>query len=153
MAMTFETPVNPNANNTLNLGTSTNKWKVNGLVTGNAQIFYGTSASTAANIAKTVICPDFTAAALIEGSTVKVKFQYSNTASNPTLNVNSTGAKSIYRYGTTEPSTTEGSSWSAGAVISFTYDGSAWQMNDWQNVDDVISNSDINDAYNTVFNS
>ena len=43
---------------------------------------------------------------LFTGLTVRVKFTNSNTVANPTLNVNSTGAKAIKIYGTTAPGTT-----------------------------------------------
>ena len=73
---------------------------------------------TEANIASTAYCTCATAAAtaakvanlqgvesntftLMTGITVHVKFTYSNTATNPTLNVNGTGAKAIMKYGTT----------------------------------------------------
>lgn len=94
---------------------------------------YGTCSTGASTAAKAVTCTNFDQ--LMTGVTIHVKFTYSNTASNPTLNVNSTGAKSIYRYGTTVPSTSAKTSWNAGAVVSFTYDGSAWIMNDWLNDD------------------
>lgn len=94
---------------------------------------YGTCETAAATVAKVVVCANFDQ--LITGVTIHVKFTYSNTAANPTLNVNSTGAKSIYRYGSTAAGNAASSSWNAGAVISFTYDGSAWQMNDWINTD------------------
>ena len=55
----------------------------------------------------------------------------SNTVADPTLNVNSTGAKAIKCYGTTAPGTAESTSWIAGAVLSFTYDGTNWVMNDF----------------------
>lgn len=42
---------------------------------------------------------------LATGVTIHVKFTYSNTVADPTLNVNGTGAKSIMRYGTTAAST------------------------------------------------
>lgn len=69
---------------------------------------------------------------LIHGLTITVRFSYGNTASNPTLNVNGTGAKPMCKFGTTRATT-----WSEGAVISFTYDttlnsGGAWIMNDYQ---------------------
>lgn len=70
---------------------------------------------------------------LVAGVTVHIKFTYSNTAASPTLNINSTGAKNIYRYGTTAPGNTVATSWNAGAVVSFTYAGDAWVMNDWVN--------------------
>ena len=66
---------------------------------------------------------------LATGITIHVKFTYSNTVASPTLNVNGTGAKSIMRYGTTAVSTSAPTSWRAGAVVSFTYDGTNWVMN------------------------
>lgn len=95
---------------------------------------YGTCATAAGTVAKVVTCANFDT--LQTGVTIHVKFTYSNTVANPTLNVNSTGAKSIKRYGTTAPSTSAASSWNAGAVVSFTYDGDYWQMNDWINNND-----------------
>ena len=90
--------------------------------------FYGVCSEAAETVAKTVTCSNFNS--LETGITIHVKFTNSNSATNPTLNVNGTGAKSIYRYGTTVPSTSASWSWYAGAVVSFTYDGSAWIMND-----------------------
>lgn len=89
---------------------------------------YGTCATGASTTAKAVSCSDFTT--LISGVTIHVKFTYSNTASSPTLNVNSTGAKTILKYGTTKPGITSKDSWEAGAIVSFTYDGTNWVMND-----------------------
>ena len=89
---------------------------------------YGTCATAAATAAKVVTCTDFDQ--LLTGVTIHVKFTYTNTAATPTLNVNGTGAKNIYKYGTTKPGTTVHTSWNAGSVVSFTYDGSYWQMND-----------------------
>lgn len=88
---------------------------------------YGTCDTAAGTAAKVVACPDFDA--LITGVTIHVKFTYSNTAANATLNVNSTGAKNLCSYGTTRVGTTEKTSWKAGAVVSFTYDGTSWVMN------------------------
>lgn len=90
--------------------------------------FYGVCGEAAATVAKTVTCSNFKS--LETGITIHVKFTNSNTATNPTLNVNGTGAKSIYRYGTTVPAAYTSWSWFAGAVVSLTYDGSAWIMND-----------------------
>lgn len=100
---------------------------------------FGTCATEAATVAKVVTCSDFSE--LYSGVTIHVKFTYSNTAANPTLNINSKGAKPIYRYGTTAPGTTAETSWNAGAVISFTYDGSNFMMNDWVNTN---TNTDTN---------
>lgn len=93
---------------------------------------YGTCSTGASTAAKVVTCADFDK--LITGVTIHVKFSYSNTAANPTLNVNSTGAKNIYYAAGTSggivPGTTAATSWYQGAVVSFTYDGTSWYMND-----------------------
>lgn len=89
---------------------------------------YGTCSTAAGTVEKVVVLAEFDK--LITGVTVHVKMTNSNTASNPTLNVNSTGAKYICRNGTTKVGTTEGTSWVAGAMLSFTYDGTNWVMND-----------------------
>ncbi len=48
-------------------------------------------------------------------------FRNSNTATDPTLNVNQTGAKPIMRYGTTPVGTTPETSWQAGSFKLLTY--------------------------------
>lgn len=107
---------------------------------------YGVCEIAAGTAAKTV---EMTGFKLVNGATIHVRFTNSNTVANPTLNVNSTGAKKIFRYGITTPSTSAASSWNAGAVISFTYDSSldssngAWIMNDWVNNNDNTDRSGI----------
>lgn len=59
------------------------------------------------------------------GVSVDVRFTYTNSAGAPTLNVNDTGAKAIKMYSSTAPSTYM---WQAGTVVSFTYDGTYWLM-------------------------
>lgn len=87
---------------------------------------YGTCSTPAATAAKIVTLPDFDT--LIEGVTIRVKFTYSNTAADPTLNVNGTGAIPIYRHGVVPPGTSSYNTWAANSVMSFTYDGSAWRQ-------------------------
>ena len=96
-----------------------------------ASCLYGTCSSLPTTVAKTVTCSSFdtTMANCPTGLTIYVKFSATNTAANPTLNVNSMGAKNIYRWGTTTVGTTPETSWQDGAIVSFTYDGSAWIMN------------------------
>lgn len=94
-----------------------------------AGALYGTCGTAAATAAKVVTLAAFDS--LETGVTIHVKFTYSNTASNATMNVNSTGAKNLCRYGTTRVGTTERASWKAGAVVSFTYDGTSWVQNDY----------------------
>lgn len=96
----------------------------NGTTYAIAATAYGYCDTAANEPAKTVDMDGFK---LNEGVTIHVKFENSNTASNPTLNVQSTGAKPIVQYGTTAASTTdETSGWYAGAVLTLTYDGTSW---------------------------
>lgn len=93
---------------------------------------YGYCQTGADTVAKVVtVSPSVTE--LTTGLTIAVKFQYANTSTNPTLNVNSLGAKSIKRYGTTAAGTSAASSWNANSVVMLTYDGTYWMLNDWEN--------------------
>jgi hypothetical protein len=75
---------------------------------------YGVCSTAAGTAAKTVTVDNFS---LEEGAAVIVKFTNSNSASSPTLNVNGTGAKPIYTYGTTAASSgTTTTGWTAGAI-------------------------------------
>lgn len=94
--------------------------------------FYGTC-STGRSTARKV-CNDVDQTfQLYTGVLLYVKFTNANGKANPTLNVNGTGAIAIRRYGTTAPSTSRASSWNAGSVVAFIYDGSVWQMVGWIN--------------------
>lgn len=115
-------------------GTSTDIYAPSGGGGGTgAKIFYGTCSTAAATAAKEVVCSSFTASDLVAGTVLYVDFTYANGKANPTLNVNSTGTKTIYRYGTTAPSTSAASSWNAGAIVCFIYDGSYWNIEGWLN--------------------
>lgn len=93
---------------------------------------YGYCTTAAATVAKVVtVSPAVTE--LTTGLTIAVKFQYANTGSNPTLNVNSLGAKAIKRYGTTAAGTSAASNWNANSVVMLTYDGTYWMLVDWNN--------------------
>lgn len=96
---------------------------------------YCTCATAAGTKAKTttIVSGTFTEADLVTGAQVLVKFTNANSIANPTLKIGSTTAKTIKRYGTTAPSTSAASSWNAGSVIMFTYDGTYWQMTDFNN--------------------
>lgn len=86
---------------------------------------YGTCSTAASTAAKTVSITGFPST-LETGAMVAVKFTYANTAASPTLNVSSTGAKSIYQYGITAIGSAANTSWKAGAVVIFVYDGNGW---------------------------
>lgn len=83
-----------------------------------------TAAGTAAKVA-TLASGSIT---LSSGVSVSVKFTYANTVSSPTLNVNSTGAKTIRLNGAALTSTAH--YWVAGAVVTFVYDGTYWNISD-----------------------
>lgn len=85
--------------------------------------WYGTCATAQGTQAKVATTSNskFT---LVTGAKVAIKFTYGNTASNPTLNVDSKGAKYIKAYGTTAPSIY----WQAGDTVIFIYDGTNWIM-------------------------
>ena len=108
------------------VGSST-RWTVgrniNGLVVdGSAnRVNYGTCSTAADTAAKTVACTGY---ALITGSEITVKFSNTNTAVNPTLNVNSTGAKAIYYRGA---AITAGFL-TAAHTYTFRYNGSQYEL-------------------------
>lgn len=120
---------------------------------------YGTCNTGAATAAKIVTCANFDK--LIEGVTIHVRFENANSATSPTMNVNSTGAKPIKGGGTVRnrsDSSTQGTgpTWidngMGGQVFSFTYDGTNWVMNDSYYVDeiyDVMTASDLSTGTST----
>ena len=85
-----------------------------------ASTAFATCSTVADTTAKVATIQDSASFTLITGITINVKFTYSNTASVPTLNVNSTGALTIVGA----------KRWDAGAVVSFTYDGTNWIQTD-----------------------
>ena len=89
---------------------------------------YATSSTGAGTTAKVAtITPAVTGWALYTGATVTVKFSTANTATTPTLNVNSTGAKTIKGYKGAALTEKE-YKWAANDAITFIYDGTNWLM-------------------------
>lgn len=84
---------------------------------------------TAANVAdKVVDCNWFSHLMLFVE--LRVMFHHANTAANPTLNVNNTGALPIFNYGTNRPQS-QHSSWDDGEILSFTYIDWAGGVSGW----------------------
>ena len=115
-----QTTVSGNAGSATKLAAARN---INGMnFDGSVDSFnYGTCPTAASTVAKTVSCTGFT---LATGSEITVKFTYANTAANPTLNVNSTGAKAIYYNGsaiTSELLVAKG-------TYTFRYNGIQWDL-------------------------
>lgn len=82
---------------------------------------YGTCDTVASTAAKTVSLSNY---ALATGSRIVVKFTVTNTAANPTLNVNNTGAKPIVYRG----SAISAGYLAANRVYEFVYDGTNWNL-------------------------
>ena len=84
-------------------------------------IHYAVCSTAAATAAKTV---NLTGFVLGVGARILVRFDTTNTAVNPTLNVNGTGAKAI-RY---KNATVTASVLAAKSIREFVYDGAYWQI-------------------------
>ena len=87
------------------MASTINQIKIGGIEYALAHSAYAECTTGAATTAKeAIIVTDAdtsnSAFTLIKGVTVNVKFTKNNTAPNPTLNINSTGAKPIYYQGT-----------------------------------------------------
>lgn len=82
--------------------------------------YFGTCSTAAATQIKVVSCADFE---LKTGSRIAVQFTYSNTASQPKLNVNGTGDKFICGIDGTSVIT---GIWREKETIDFVYDGTWW---------------------------
>lgn len=97
----------------------------------NADSFYGTCL-TAENVAeKVVTLVDSDNFSLRPGVTVTVSFDNTNTAQNPTINVNGTGAKGVF-YDTSAVTTTNlNKSGQANRPIQYTYNGTYWVFIGW----------------------
>lgn len=110
---------------------------------------YGVCSSSATYTTKTVTVDNFS---LVEGARVIVKFTNANSASSPKLNVNSTGAIPIMRYGTTAAGSNSATNgWEAGAVLAFTYDGTNWVQDYWYNT--TYTNASLGQGYGTCYTS
>ena len=110
---------------------------------------FGSCSTAAATAAKTVTLDDSMSFTLAKGASVFVKFTNANSVASPTLAVNGTTAKAIMRYGTTAPSTSAKTSWQAGSVVHFVYDGTYWQMVGWLNDDSTYTNASLGQGYGT----
>lgn len=87
--------------------------------------WYGTCSTAAATAAKTSTITNFK---LTPGALVTISFAYGNTAASPTLNVNSTGAKNIYKLYDQGSSEYVAASWDANDVLTLMYSGSNWYV-------------------------
>lgn len=98
---------------------------------------YATCSTAAATAAKTATISPTMTFSLVTGARVFIKFSNTNTASNPTLSVNSSDAKPIYYNG----AALESNSIDAGGTYEFVYNGTQWEL---------VGDLDTNGEY-TVF--
>lgn len=102
---------------------------INSLTFGDTYVFttpYATSSTAEGTQAKVATLTPNSNFSLETGVRVAVKFSAANTASSPTLNVNSSGAKTIQFRGAALTSSLY--RWAANSVVEFMYDGTYWQM-------------------------
>ena len=96
----------------------------------NSAVWHATCSTAAGTAAKGATLDETTGFSLAAGVVVAVTFTYGNTATTPTLNVNSTGAKNIaIPSSATAQATGSGTtynSWGPYETILFTYSGSQW---------------------------
>ena len=94
-------------------------------------IAYGTCSTAAATAAKVITVTGNTKWALTAGSMITVLFSETNTASNPTFNVNGTGAKNVFY--TTSQITTSNKTYAGykDRPMSFMYDGTQYRFIGW----------------------
>ena len=88
--------------------------------------YYGTCATAAATAAKVVTVSSDQNFVLKAGAVIGVKFTYTNTASSCTINVNSTGAKSIWYNTAAYTGTDSGVCGYANRTIYYMYNGTYW---------------------------
>ena len=92
---------------------------------GRQATYYTTCGTTASTAAKVVTISGYTPAA---GDIIGILFTTANTAATPTINLNSTGAKSIYVGNATPTSTTNVLKWSSNTMVYLMFDGSAYRF-------------------------
>ena len=112
---------------------------------------YGTCTTAASTAIKDVTLSNFDL--ILEGVTIHVKFSYTNGATNPRLRINSSNANHpIYRYGTTPVGLDAKTSWHPGEVVSLTYSGGAWYLNDARDIPTITSKSVVGYSNLTINN-
>lgn len=110
---------------------------------------YGTCATAAGTAAKVVTLANFS---IFTGATIQVKFTYANTVANPTLNVNSTGAKTIHAYGA-NLTASSAYNWVAGSIVTFVYDGTYWNISDGSSLSKANSAQSTANTANSTANT
>lgn len=113
-------------------------------------VAYGTCSTEAATAAKVITVSGNTQWALTAGSRITIKFSYTNSAQNPTFNVNGTGAKSVW-YNTALITTSNlGYAGTANRPMDFVYDGTQFIFVGWSvDTNTTYSNASLGQGYAT----
>lgn len=113
-------------------------------------IAYCTCPTAAATAAKVITTSGNTNWKLAVGSMITVNFSYTNTASNPTFNVNGTGAKSVSIGGQTITTTMLTYAGYGGRLATFVYDGSVYRFLTWAyDANTIHTNESLGSGYGT----
>lgn len=117
---------------------------------GYSNIAYATSSTSAETAAKVATISENSNWELKAGSIIIVKFSATNTANNPTLNVNNTGAKSIW-YNTAVITTSNlGYAGTKNRPMMFIYDGTQYVFIGWAyDANSTYSNASLGQGYGT----
>lgn len=94
-------------------------------------IAYGTCSTAANTAAKEITIVDNDNWQLTVGSIITVNFSYTNTAENPTLNVNGTGAKSVWYGGSVIKTSSLNKAGYSNRPITYMYDGTNYVFVSW----------------------
>lgn len=113
-------------------------------------VAYGTCSTAAATATKVITISGNTSWKLEAGAIITVKFSATNTAQNPTFNVNSTGAKSVW-YNTALITTSSlGYAGTANRPMQFVYDGTQYVFMGWAlDNNTTYSNASLGCGYGT----
>lgn len=95
------------------------------VVVGEPRCWYGTCSTAAGTSSKSATVGG--GVVICKGARVALGMTYINSSSSATLNVSSTGAKSLY-YGMSSVSPTGDSGWAADELVPFVFDGQYWRM-------------------------
>lgn len=117
------TPTAPTASESTNSTQIATTKFVHDVADTKTKIWYGTCSTAAATTEKAVTVED-AGFALAAGVLLIVKFSTANTASSIKLNINETGAKNVYAYGTTATIPR----YSSHMPCLFRYNGTAWDV-------------------------
>lgn len=120
---TMTGPLVLSADPSASLGAATKQYVDNNKTIQN--VWYGICETAIATVAKTVTITGFTSANLVAGTLLMLRVLYGNSATSPTLNINSLGAKDI-KYQSAAPS--DALIWPTLSTILLEYVGATWAL-------------------------